>query len=339
LPNLELGYRSFDDLSRLLENAQIEYSPSFAAPESNDRFLAELEKTTETESRRLLYVAITRARDKLVLEWPGYQAGKNGQTYWSILAEEVGLSLEEDALKIGEASFPSIVTEGGSELPADFESNEVTQVKHLPTTGRPAIRPGVVPDKLTPDSVTPSGMKCMDSKATRVDLVVERYGDGLDPEVELAGMEMGTFLHRCFEVLGENSELAHRLSVITGIDVSERAANSISRSVMGFERWLKQRFATSSVEREIPLLALDEKGSVVSGTADLVVQTGGGAWIIDHKSDQVDDPEEAFKGYTYQLDSYAKLLAANGVNVLGTGINWIRRGEVVLQVSTTSRSG
>ena len=152
-------------------------------------------------------------------------------------------------------------------------------------------------------------------------------------------MEMGTFLHRCFEVLGENSELDDRFSVITGIDVRERAANSISLSVMGFERWLKQRFATSSVEREIPLLALDENGSVVCGTADLVVQTGGGAWIIDHKSDQVDDPEEAFKGYRSQLDSYAKLLAANGVNVLGTGINWIRRGEVVLQVSTTSRSG
>ena len=39
LPNMALGYSTFEDLSDLIEKAQIEYSPKFAAPESDDQFL------------------------------------------------------------------------------------------------------------------------------------------------------------------------------------------------------------------------------------------------------------------------------------------------------------
>ena len=85
------------------------------------------------------------------------------------------------------------------------------------------------------------------------------------------------------------------------------------------------------MHRELPLLGIDDNGSVVSGTADLVLETDGGIWIIDHKSDQVDDPELAFNSYRPQLECYATLLQSMGHNVLGLGINWIRRGEVVLE--------
>ena len=70
---------------------------------------------------------------------------------------------------------------------------------------------------------------------------------------------------------------------------------------------------------------------MVSGTADLVVETDSGLWIIDHKSDQIEEPVAAFDGYRPQLESYAKLLQSMGHDVVGLGINWIRRGEVVLQ--------
>ena len=57
-------------------------------------------------------------------------------------------------------------------------------------------------------------------------------------------------------------------------------------------------------------------------------------WIIDHKSDQVDEPEQAFNHYRPQLECYSNLLQSMGHNVLGVGINWIRRGEVVLAVQS-----
>ena len=78
-------------------------------------------------------------------------------------------------------------------------------------------------------------------------------------------------------------------------------------------------------------MGIDDNGSVVSGTADLVLETDGGVWIIDHKSDQVDDPETTFHYYRPQLECYSNLLRSMGHAVSGLGINWIRRGEVVLE--------
>ena len=75
---------------------------------------------TELESRRLIYVAMTRAREKLVLEWPSYLAGKDGLTYWSILASEASVSHQDATITVGDTSFPCLIGEGASELPDDF---------------------------------------------------------------------------------------------------------------------------------------------------------------------------------------------------------------------------
>lgn len=81
---------------------------------------------------------------------------------------------------------------------------------------------------------------------------------------------------------------------------------------------------------------MDEQETVVSGTADLIVETPQGVWVIDHKSDQTDEPAQAFGGYRAQLESYAAALSKEGKIVLGVAINWTRRGEVVLQRMETT---
>lgn len=242
----------------------------------------------------------------------------------------ISSSLGDGALTIGDATFPCIVTEGDSELPAGLDLDGKAIATMLPTIGRRTIRPGEVTDALTPDSVTASRMESTDAVDSESKLEIAQYCDGLDIDMDLTGMELGTFLHRCFEVLGVNPALADRLSTITGVELNEKNAESIANGVASFEGWLGQYFSAKSVARELPLLALDENSSVVSGTADLVVETDDGIWIIDHKSDQVDDPEAAFTNYRPQLESYAKSLTNAGEKVLGMGINWIRRGEVVL---------
>ena len=143
-------------------------------------------------------------------------------------------------------------------------------------------------------------------------------------------MERGTFLHRCFEVLGPSPPQAGRISSIAGIQINEDDVFGIAESVGNFERWLKIRFSATVVHREVPLLGVDHNGSVVSGTADLVLETDAGVWVIDHKSDQIDDLEEAFNRYLPQLDCYSNLLKGMEYRVLGLGINWIMRGLVVL---------
>ena len=102
-------------------------------------------------------MALTRARDKLVLEWPEYLAGQGRTTYWSILAEwGDGAALVKNELTVGSEKFACRVTQGSSELPEDLELGAVPAVTELPVVGRRAIEPGKVPDGLTPDSRTPS---------------------------------------------------------------------------------------------------------------------------------------------------------------------------------------
>jgi hypothetical protein len=65
--------------------------------------------------------------------------------------------------------------------------------------------------------------------------------------------------------------------------------------------------------------------------ADLIVHTAQGAWIVDHKSDAIDDPVQGFLKYEGQLQAYAEAVAAAGMPVAGVAVHWIRRGEVVLR--------
>ena len=332
LPNMALGYNTFEDLSQLIAKAQIEYSPKFAAPESDDKFLEALGLATELESRRLIYVAMTRAREKLVLEWPSYLAGKDGLTYWSILASGLIPSRQDSTIAIGDNSFPCVITEGESELPEDVGTGGETTTDFLANIGRRAIQRGIVPQGLIPDSVVPSGMESIQAAETASrPLELIPYHEGLDLDIELTGTTLGTFLHRCFEILGANPSHAANISGVTGVELSDGAAASIVASVHSFEQWVAGHFSATAVHRELPLLGIDDSGSVVSGTADLVLETDSGLWILDHKSDQVEDPEAAFNGYRPQLECYARLLQSMGHIVLGVGINWIRRGEVVLE--------
>jgi hypothetical protein len=65
--------------------------------------------------------------------------------------------------------------------------------------------------------------------------------------------------------------------------------------------------------------------------ADLIVHTANSAWIVDHKSDVVEDPVAAFGRYERQLQAYRDALEAVGTPVAGVAINWVRRGEVVMK--------
>ena len=107
----------------------------------------------------------------------------------------------------------------------------------------------------------------------------------------------------------------------------ERIATAVAR----FEAWIVDHLHATSVQREWPLLHVDAKGTVVSGMADLLVHTAEGAWIVDHKSDQIDDPVQAFLKYESQLQAYADAIAATGTTVAGVAVHWVRTCEVTLK--------
>ena len=70
---VEAHFADFTNVDRILETASLRFTPHFDAAEARDRFLDELCPEAEKTACRLLYVALTRARDALVVEWPQFQ--------------------------------------------------------------------------------------------------------------------------------------------------------------------------------------------------------------------------------------------------------------------------
>ena len=324
LPFMGTDYDSFDDLAGILERAYIRRFPRFMAKEHNQSALEDLQTEAETEARRLLYVALSRARHKLVLEWPQYLARSRGKsvTYWSVLGAEVRRIGPYRKFRIGGESFPY---EPGITADPDATVRDGGQDR-LPETGRRALRRAPIHDVSTPDSLSPSMIEVGRDRPAQYR--AERYGPGLNPEIGLAGTALGDFLHQCFELLGPNPGLTDRIPELTGVDVSPEGLDEILGEVRRFEGWLTASLQPREVLREWPVLMLDPVGTVISGTVDLIVHSKNGCWILDHKSDNVSDLGDAMGHYVAQLEAYGKALAAAGEHVLGIGIHWIRRGQV-----------
>ena len=129
LPHAYVDYESFEDLDQLLPRARIRYLPKYDAPEQNLQSLDECAADWDETSRRLLYVALTRARNKLIIEWPSYLAA-DSRTLWSLLRSDGQCQLDEDAsvFRVNSAAFPCIVRHGGSKYPEDEQPQAARQL-------------------------------------------------------------------------------------------------------------------------------------------------------------------------------------------------------------------
>ena len=168
-----------------------------------------------------------------------------------------------------------MIWNGESELPEEIDESQENAEAELLTVGRRAIKPGQYPEQQIPDSVTPSGMVASADTVEGIEQALEtaQYSQELDLDIGLSGTVLGTFLHQCFEILGANPGQAENIATITDVELSDDGQISIAESVAGFEQWMADHFAATAIHRELPLLGVDENGSVVSGTADLVLET------------------------------------------------------------------
>ncbi len=85
LPNTKVDYDDFSDLDTIMDHAWVRIHPKFHSKEKSDAFVEDLKPESHENSKRLLYVALTRAREKVILEWPEYLPKTKGKwqgTYW-----------------------------------------------------------------------------------------------------------------------------------------------------------------------------------------------------------------------------------------------------------------
>ncbi len=331
LPSFDVNYQDFDDLSKLLEKARLDVSPSYSAPEKNEALLETLWPKAVSSAQRLLYVALTRAREKIILEWPGYlDNGKERSrvTYWEQLVADVGLELAGNQLMTNGKAYSCRVVKVGKDRPELFDGDPVDCSAPLPVYGRRAIIARELPQGLTPEMVRPS-LHGDEISAADLDIQTEVYAEGIELDSDLPANEQGTLLHRCFELL-DHLDSGEALKRATTTELSGEQFGQLKNNSSAFYCHLEQRLGEQTRQHEVSILATNEQGSVINGFIDLLVETAEGFWIVDHKSDRTDDRVTRFREHLPQLLTYLSAISKLRPEkpVLGVAINWISAGEV-----------
>jgi ATP-dependent helicase/nuclease subunit A len=336
LPNLSVVYDDFNNMDHLLSGAHISYSPKFESEEVVEKFREPLVEESREEARRLIYVALTRAREKIVMEWPSHRDGKDTDTYCNELRDMAGVSLCDGGLQVDGVEFSALHLVAPNEFPEDFDPDSPGVLNPTPRFGRRALH--MVTDVLDageaiPDGRSPSmhGDYVPGTPVIETSTEESTYGTEIEISTDMEATDLGTYLHTCFEI--GNAVPRDKLRQLIDEQIDDEILDDTLRNVSAFNDWLSSTFPGAELSHELPILFLDDSGSVVSGFIDLVVETDDGIWIIDHKSDRVTDPKAKFTSYVSQLEDYADGLskARTDKDVVGIAINWIRLGTVSTQ--------
>jgi len=327
LPSLDIQYTDFSDLSSLLDNARLEFSPSFDASETKENFKTHLDEKAREEGLNLLYVALTRAREQLIFEWQENLKNSSRYTYWHLLQESGKMRLEGNELLIGEASFPCRVIAADRELPNDFDSHSQEDDASLPRLGRRTLKFESLPEELTPLFVTPSGLHGQEGVKRASGLNIIEYGKPLELSLP-SGTERGLLIHRVLELLGQQVA-PNKVRALIDLSLIDDDWIKIQKMADHFMKCIEANWQPKSLHWEAPITARSVEGSVIYGTIDMLVENQDGFWIVDHKSDEPKDLKETFNHYLPQLNCYARALSEGvGLKVNGIAIHWACLGSV-----------
>ncbi len=276
----------------------------------------------KAESARLLYVAITRARDRLILsEGPGTKGWY--KQLRAFLGERVGAFLgsrdDEQTIEIGGAAVAlrraQTAEEESGYVPAPSSPNpaEIELFTH-----RARERLAFVPapdDELT---VSPTAMadfdRCPRQYRLRHELRVPEHEGVFDSEGN--AIERGTIAHAVLEILdpdlrGADLEgaIAKALNLCAGANLTPGERAEIGRDLRRYAE--SRRSGERIIGREVPFfMNIADSGPAlfVRGQIDLIVEHDGGILIRDYKYARRADGDPA--DYRIPMECYR--LAAAG---------------------------
>jgi ATP-dependent exoDNAse (exonuclease V) beta subunit len=267
------------------------------------------------ESKRLLYVSLTRPRDGLVIALDE----KKTTGAWMDTLQADWMLPAGDTLTLPD----------GTSLPA-----RATRLEALEQTGSsPKFKPrwlktNAPKEDRVPLRVSPSSADAAED--ARIGDVLE-LGERLAIDGEYDPATLGSALHAVIAstVLGHNDTERvlrdHQLENTISVDAADECARRLLH-VVG------ERFQPQRVYAEHPVQYCNTAGQLVSGWIDLLLETEQGFVVIDHKASPRarTDWEEIALGYSGQLEAYAQgVTLATGAPVLSRWIHFGVTGGLV----------
>lgn len=288
----------------------------------------------EAESRRLLYVAATRAEDWLIL--PHYlSARSSGATFASFLKEPLATASPDHVIAVGPDQFDAF--EAAKTEPIEVPHEQVVEIWR--TRREDALAAGAV----DVETIAPSAGSHDDEKAAREtgaaqdedddDAGPAARGEYVPPaSTRAAALRRGKAVHRALELADQDdpersAATARRIAEEYSLnpeELAEEVLRTLATDLM--------RRATAAQERhfELPLVqAADGTTSgttkITEGIADLAFREPDGWVVVDFKSDRSRDAERE-RGYQAQVAAYARILAAAGEPVREGWLLYTYRG-------------
>ena len=326
LPDISLGYTD-DSRNNPLENTYIRFFTEFLDDTTKEAFIKELNKDTHSTVENLLYVAMTRAREQLILPWPSFKEEKVGEfSFMHKLMNKCNMQVNTTAISMDDLSRENGFSESVMLAEPPEETDEELKASSL-NYGRVAIEMMEEVDQI-PLQVSPSTTQQNERGFDMTKYSIKSYGSGVTLSgIKMSATDLGTLVHHCYHALLVDPALSDRLYASLNAKLPQDTFVQIQEQVLALKNYSESDLQEINIQCEVPILSKTEKGSTVSGSIDLLVETDDGYWIIDHKSDSVDDFEVQFEHHYPQLEAYAHFVKLDKP-LLGVGINWIRYGKL-----------
>ena len=312
-----------DDMAVVLASAALIHTPALSAPEAKQRFIEDRREAFEANARNLLYVALTRARDRLVLEWPEFlnlkkrkEDEREATCLFKVFKDACAPQIGDGVLRIAGLDCPALITQlpeqaSFTEYVAGVKRNapRFGQAEPLPSTPTSPWR--LQPSQLAATELTPESREI-------------NLGKPWPKAVSTAAR--GTALHLAMRTYLTRPNLIDALPAATGLD--ETTLGQVAERAKALKDWLSADGYTD-LQCEIPMLGHTPEGAEIPGTIDLLAIGPKGCLLIDHKSGGAGS---GLGDYWPQLLAYGGLVreAYPSHELNGMAVLWVDHGRLDL---------
>jgi len=282
-----------------------------------------LQEMADNESKRLLYVSLTRARDLLILPFPINK--KSGP--WIDTLKSAWMIPEGAELKL---PSKNIIPAASRELEAATEGDTIETIAYQSCWFEPVKKSTQKPKAVISPSAMPEERHAKVLEVRKTFNPIALKGK---PEMD----KVGQALHAVIAV-----EIIHPGNKQLK-DIAQRIINSFELSThlnfgdavtcaKKFSEYIRKSFQPTKIFAEHPVKHLLENGQLVSGWIDVLIENSDGWIIIDHKSSSKPlkmIEAEALK-YSGQLLAYKKgVETATKKKVLSSWIHFPVSGKII----------
>jgi ATP-dependent exoDNAse (exonuclease V) beta subunit len=284
-----------------------------------------------SDSRRLLYVGMTRARDYLVT----LSTNHGKQDFFA----ECGCPL--DLKKCVDKTFVDLWKKGAPLVFFEKIHDEQETPEFIEPETYSAIKEKGGKCEHTVKYLAPSSMDGDDCEVEHVAFISNRIK--ADSANAYSYAQLGTCIHNMFAVYDPDADEAKMLKTFRRIaeshdmvDALPDMASALS-SIKSLFEYLEGKYGKGKAHKEYPFMYREDNGQVICGSMDLVWETENGNVVLDYKNypgyDDVTSKESRFfAGHKYgpQLTAYKKAAAMMpGGKVLDTLIYYSVQGRLI----------